>query len=438
MLKKRFILPLLLCLLLVCLPTAVFADSTPTRELATVTPVEDEETDFGSTNTDSAADEDVNGTDQTDPAEAETPEQPADSDDSTVNNTEPLPQPELPQSLAMQFYDAATGKMQNQTVTPVSLSLNGQYLVSDVPAAAVSGRTLVPVRIISESLNAAVDWHKEDNTVTITLNDQTIILTIGQSTALVNGQTVNVPDNVSVALANYNGAARTMVPIRFVSENLAATVNYDAALRNVDIIPPVIPDDDTETAAPPGLDADGNMYRRVIIDAGHGGDDPGTNGSGYEEKEITLAVALKVEALLLDDDFEVIMSRTDDTYIALTDRAALTEEYDAPVFVSIHCNAAENIPTANGIETYAAPDDTDDAELAGCLQKQLIAATAAKDRGVKTSKLVVLTHNPAPAALVEIGFMTNADECAKITDEAYQDTLAAAIAAGINDYFAAK
>lgn len=374
---------------------------------------------------------------------------PADADD-TPADSEPADEnaittpPELPDSLTVWLYDAAISNNRRVEVTPVSLSLNGSYLPSDVPAMAISGRTLVPVRVISESLDATVDWSKADNTVTITLGNKTIILTIGESQALVNGQTVAVPDNVSVSLVTYEGAARTMVPVRFVTETLAAACNYDAATRNVDIIPSAgQPDDDDQTAEPEppakpvGVDENGNLYRRVVIDAGHGGADPGTNGGGYDEKNITLSVSLKVQALLEAAGYEVIMSRTGDTYPELTERAALTSEFDAPVFVSIHCNAAENIPTASGIETYAAPDDAADAELAEYLQKRLIAATAAKDRGVKTSRLVVLTHNLAPAALVELGFMSNAEECAKLASESYQQTLAQAICAGIEDYFAA-
>lgn len=444
--KKCTILLLLLCALFM-LPTWALADSTPERNLAVVTPAdEDTETDFANdtTNDDrliTPVEDDETSTDDVTADNGD--DNVVDTDDNTQNNKpdETVTAPELPQTLNVQFYDKTTAKQMWQVVTPVNLSISGKYLASDVPGMATSGRTLVPVRVISESLSATVDWQKEDNTVTINLGDRNIVLTIGESTALVNGQAVPVPDNVSVALVNYEGVTRTMVPVRFVSENLLATVNYDGSTRNVDIIPPVIsdePDEEETPLSPPGVAADGSLYRRVVIDAGHGGEDPGTNGSGWEEKVITLSVAQKVQTLLEEAEIEVIMSRYDDTFIALTDRAALTRTYDAPIFVSIHCNAAENIPTANGIETYAAPNDEADAELAGYLQTQLIAATNAKDRGVKTSRLVVLTHNEAPAALVEIGFMTNTDECAKITDDDYQNTLAQAIAAGINDYFAAK
>lgn len=365
----------------------------------------------------------------------------------------------LPDSLTVMMYNAEKKLNENTKVIPVSLSLNGASLQSDVPAMAVSGRTLVPVRLVSEQLKAKVVWEKSDNTVTVTLGEKTIILTIGSNVALINGEATPVPDDVSVSLVTYDGAARTMVPLRFVSETLGADVNYDQMTRNADIIPPVeeasTPDDSNddennsanqvtdanttviEPARQVGTDENGKLIRRVVIDAGHGGKDPGTSGGGHYEKTVTLAVAIKTQALLEAAGYEVIMSRTDDTYPELLDRAALTTENDAPVFVSIHCNSAEKSPNASGIETYAAPDDAKDSEFAKYIQNALIAATGAKDRGVKTSRLIVLTHNEAPACLTEIGFMTNTEECAKLWDESYQQKIAQGIVNGIEAYFAA-
>ncbi len=357
--------------------------------------------------------------------------------------------PALPDSLQVMLWDAASQNNRRTNVVPVNLALSGQYLPSDVPGVAISGRTLVPVRVISEQMQAGVAWEKATNTVTITQGSKTIVLTIGSSTALVDGRPVQVPDDVSVSLVTYEGVARTMVPVRFVVENLSAAVNYDQARRIVNITPPVINSDNMneeqppqqtlpEVIPPPGLDENGNLFRRVVVDPGHGGSDPGTNGGGTEEKAVNLAVSLKLKEALQNAGYEVIMARETDEYVSLVDRAALTVQADAPVFVSVHCNSAANIPSANGIETYAAPSDSDDAELAGYIQKAVISATGAKDRGVKTSSLVVLTHNTAPACLVEIGFMSNSEERAKITDPAYQQKLADAIAAGVDAYFAAR
>lgn len=416
----------IICLLFafVCCPALAWADSTPVEEetIAVVTPDGEETPD-----------------DKTPDEETPADEQPPADEDPSAGDLPVLELPQLADKLTVWLYDPALGDSKKTEVTPVHLAFDGAYLPSDVPGMAVSGRTLVPVRLISEQLKAEVVWQKENNTVTIAMGGKTIILTIGSNTALINGEVVPVPDNVSVSLVNYEGVARTMVPVRFVSENLNALVDYDQTQRLVSITPQDIDPDDDEPVyvKPVGQDDYGNLYRRVVIDAGHGGSDPGTNGGGQIEKELTLTVSQQVRDLLEEKGYEVIMARDDDTYVGLVDRAALTTQYDAPLFVSIHCNAAENAPAASGIETYAAPDDAGDLELAGYLQKRLIAATSAKDRGVKTSRLVVLTHNVVPASLVEIGFMTNTEECAKLGDASYQQTLAAAITAGIEDYFAA-
>ncbi|MBQ3180006.1 MAG: N-acetylmuramoyl-L-alanine amidase [Firmicutes bacterium] len=401
----------------------------------------------------------INGTPDDEANDADTdadtdadPDADADADESDAADGE---LPELADRLRVGLYNAESGTTHPGEVVPVHLAFDGVYTSSDVPPLALSGRTLVPVRLISEQMAARVDWDKSTQTVTITMGeeddpDKVIVLTIGSAVALIDGVEAAVPDEVSVSLVTYEGVSRTMVPVRFVSENLGAMVNYDQELRLVDILlpePPAEPEPDGDGAdadgedielPPPGLDDDGNMLRRVVIDAGHGGSDPGTNGGGYEEKTVTLAVSLLVQDRLEDAGYEVVMSRTEDEYPELLERAALTVDYDAPVFVSIHCNAAENIPGANGIETYAAPGDADDAELAGCIQTALITATEARDRGVKTSSLVVLTKNAAPACLVEIGFMTNEAECARIVSEDYQEVLAEAICAGIEEYFALR
>ena len=425
----RRLLPLLLLLLLLALPTTALADATPVDEdenLAVVTPADDEFID------DEFIDDETVTPVQPD---ATVPDKADNKADDASDNTEIAP---LPDTMEVWLFDYDINANRRTEVIPVNLSLGGQHLPSDVPAMAISGRTLVPVRLISENLQAQVVWDKATNTVTITQDGQTIVLTIGSNVALINGVETPVPDNVSVSLVTHEQIARTMVPVRFVSENLGATVNYQQAQRNVDIIPPVVeePEDEEPAPEPPGIDDDGSLYRRVVIDAGHGGKDPGTNGGALIEKDITLAVALLVQDLLQDADYEVIMSRTDDEYPELMERAKLVQEYDAPIFVSIHCNAAENITSANGIETYAAPDDAADADLAAYLQAALINATGANDRGVKESRLVVLTQNPAPACLVELGFMTNPAECAKLGDEDYQQLLAQAIADGIDNYFA--
>lgn len=434
---KRFVFATLICLFM--LPAAAFADASGLPEPSDLPVISDRPDDAVPP-----------APDEVRPMEVIEPDkQPEDTDTDTDNNTDETDAPpaQLPDELEVWVFDPETSANLRTKVVPVALSLKGQPLASDVPAMATQGRTLVPVRIISESLTAEVKWDKPTNTVTITKEEQEILLTIGSATALVNGVETPIPGDVSVGLVNYEGSARTMVPVRFVSENLAAEVNYDQASRVVDIIPPPEPEPDDEnneddqSTEPepepliPGIDENGRLIRRVVLDAGHGGIDPGTSGGGHFEKTINLAVAQKTKNLLENAGFEVVMAREGDDYVGLVERAVLTTEQDAPVFISIHCNSAERISTASGIETYAAPDDFEDSRLAALVQKQLIAATDAKDRGVKESRLVVLTHNLAPACLVEIGFMSNQAECAKLWDPAYQQKLATAITRGVEAYF---
>ncbi len=184
-----------------------------------------------------------------------------------------------------------------------------------------------------------------------------------------------------------------------------------------------------------------NGVKYVIIDAGHGGSDPGAIGSieeeKYGEKDITLAVAKLVEKNLIDKGIKVIMTRSGDTYPTLTERARLANQNDAAMFVSIHVNSAANAPKASGIEVYYAEKNNHDfygvtsKEVATTVLKSLIAETNAVNRGVKTENHAVTRLSVMPAILVELGFISNEDEIKKLLDEDYQKTLADAIAEGI-------
>ena len=202
--------------------------------------------------------------------------------------------------------------------------------------------------------------------------------------------------------------------------------------------------------------------RTIVIDPGHGGSDRGTRGRASFEKVMTLDVAKRVERDLAGSGLRVFLTRTADTTVALEDRVEYAQAKGADLYVSIHFNSGGG--SAEGIETYCtAPagasstanfsgngDDRDaggdrravtnnryDAPnvwLAHCVQKSLLQATTALDRGVRRSRFYVLRYANCPAILTECGFLSSYSEEQRILRADYRETLAKAIANGIVAY----
>ncbi len=179
----------------------------------------------------------------------------------------------------------------------------------------------------------------------------------------------------------------------------------------------------------------------VVIDAGHGGEDPGAIGqSGVLEKDITLAVARCIAlAAVRYPGLYVVFTRTDDRFLELTERIARAREVRAAAYVSLHANAAAD-STARGVETYVAQgarDDEGSERLAAALQDGVVAATRSKDRGVRSASLYTAKAT-MPAALVEMGFVTEKSDALSLQDPAVQERVAAAVLDAISDFLADK
>jgi uncharacterized lipoprotein YddW (UPF0748 family) len=178
-----------------------------------------------------------------------------------------------------------------------------------------------------------------------------------------------------------------------------------------------------------------NGLYKVFLDPGHGGKDSGAPGpTGALEKNINLSVAEKVKRQLGLYGFEIMMSRDEDKFIELDQRAAMANNWKSNIFISIHQNSFGT--TANGIETfYYTYGSTQSKSLATKVQNRLIESTGAKDRGVKTASFVVIKKTNMPSVLIECGFISNANEEAKLKTEAYQKLLSNSISGGVFDYF---
>lgn len=225
-----------------------------------------------------------------------------------------------------------------------------------------------------------------------------------------------------------------------------------------------------ETAAP--VTGEARTGPLVVLDPGHGGDDLGAKGrAGELEKDVTLTLARSVATRLQAAGVNARLTRDADEAVPLADRTGLANRLRADAFVSIHANASP-ARGAKGAETYfmnvdasdpqaaqlaarenaSAPTDTvqlilwdlahvanisASARLARGLQERLNVLQGMRDRGVKQAPFVVLTGATSPAALVEVGFLSNPDEAARLTSQPSLDAIAAALAEAVVAYLRA-
>lgn len=481
-------------------------------------------------------------------------------------------------TLSVRFYDESAGCYGALTDTDrVNLTLDGTALYPlDVPAlvqypAGQNGRTLVPVRLIAESLGASVTWVPDTRQVILQKGESTIVLTLGSAIALVNGQEILLPDGVPAGVVKWEGKESTMVPLRFVSERLGAAVTWDNATFTAAVVSPAVepepepsPEEPEETTpAEPvepaegdrgyvtavSFDAEsqvltlatdhtpeyrvvdlgsrvaidllgavlqtpaeeevsltvdsevldrvrysqhgddlgygvphtlrvvldlqsGTSYTRnltveaggggvritavpsqsidelpeidpdkytVVLDAGHDGTTlgavyPDASGTQIYEKDLTLSMVKKLEAILLAQGYNVVLTRDGETAGDLYERSELANAVEADVFVSIHCNSAPTVPTFQGLYTYYHPSSNRSKLFAQAVQDAACAASGAIDRGIASADFVVLRETNMAAVLVETGFMTNVEELERLCDEDYQQSLMEGVAQGVADY----
>ena len=491
------------------------------------------------------------------------------------------------------------GGVHNYTGAVYSLAVNGKTL-TNLPLEPIifNDRALVPVREVFEALGAKVDYGERDKTINITYKNKKVGLQIGNTTATVNGAAKAIPDGAAPRLiAKWGESAKTMVPVRFISENVGLKVDFDGnrglisvsdgtaatpaptaapqptasvklnkveysqdgsvvtvkvsasgeisditdaavtssqvlfvdvtnsaytvpnktevnlgavvAVRmgthgansriaidtqnmkkysaslssdrkavvfkisqdeNADVSQPAPPPPSTpaQTPAPSTRPTVPNGEKIVVIDAGHGGSDPGADGSlmnadelaaydaalqttepilatmpagsgqNYKEKDIALSVAKKVQAKLEANGVKVLMTRSGDTYPTLDERPELANSRGAVIFLSIHLNSTSaEVTAAKGMEIYYSEQNNGSEygitskEMAELILKSTTAATGARSRGVKSGNLLVTRKSTMPANLIEIGFMNNPRELEKLIDDGYQNKIAAGITDGI-------
>jgi N-acetylmuramoyl-L-alanine amidase len=216
--------------------------------------------------------------------------------------------------------------------------------------------------------------------------------------------------------------------------------------------------------------------KTIVIDPGHGGEDPGATYNGVQEKDIVLKASKNLAAKLRNKGFNIIMTRTDDVFIPLKDRTKIADSARADLFVSVHCNAAPNKREMEGAETYflsAARSDwartveatensairfeakegsglseldyilndlaqtqfLEESQQAGiCIQESMVQKCDLYNRGLKQANFYVLRLNYMPAVLVEIAFITHSEDRKKLLNNKFLENTCDAIAEGILAY----
>ena len=233
-------------------------------------------------------------------------------------------------------------------------------------------------------------------------------------------------EELDASAAYISQGGTTMVSLRAIAEALDCEVDWDPITRTAVI-----------TSAPAQAEEEPAYSALVVLDPGHGGEAEGACYDGVQEKNLNLAIAAQAARLLEEAGVTVVMTRTDDSYVDLYDRSGLANDRKADLFVSVHCNANVDHDDVTGIYTCAHSEGTNGWRLAELLHQTMRSATGADDFGMEERpNLAVLRTSLVPAALVECGFMSTAEELENLVQPEYQAKLAQGIADGILAYLA--
>lgn len=393
---------------------------------------------------------------------------------------------------------AADGKIMIFNIDSKIMYLNDQSYTLDAAPIIKDDRTMVPIRFVSENLGYDVDWDGDNRTVYVSTplpeddktqdeseikdgpelsfvsvkeNDEAYKITVGLEQSITpKVMTLSDPHRLIFDFYGVNqlcsdGNSKSYLSsivetrwayhedfTRIVVESLAEcdyNTSYHDGEYIIDIIKPVLSDEGEEPVETPGEVVIPDGAPLVVIDAGHGGYDPGAVGRDAEgniilyEKEVCLKIAQKVKQKLESRGIAVLMTRSGDVALGsdemtdLLERAKIANDADADLFVSIHNNAFTN-PVASGTcVLYSGLTPSKDygvsgKDVAGIIQKLLVKATGLSDRGiVARPNIVVLRETKMPAVLIECAFITCPADQQILSNDVKLTAIADAICEGV-------
>lgn len=165
----------------------------------------------------------------------------------------------------------------------------------------------------------------------------------------------------------------------------------------------------------------------IVLDAGHGETDGGSLGVISEdviEKDINLAIVMKMKQYLEECGAKVTLTRKADDWVTLSDRTYVSNKSGADLFVSIHCNSFEDDPSINGLEIYHHNKSETSKDYAEKMLAYIESTKQLNVRYVLAENLQVLRDNSIPAVMVELGYLSNPEDCRNLSNSLYQDTIA--------------
>ncbi len=321
-------------------------------------------------------------------------------------------------------------------------------------AVKVGGVDYIPATVLASYYRMQWQWEPIAKKVELTKGKSSFIFHVGTDLAIVNGRL----EKLSSPIVFYEGAV--VIPSDFAIKRVAKILG-----------PPEV-----VTRVPPPL-IQKYAIRKIVIDAGHGGRDPGAIGrNGLREKDLVLDIAKRIKDELSGNGIDVILTRDRDKFVSLYRRAQIANDNDVDFFVSIHANAAR-LKGANGFEVYYLSDAVDDTaraveaaenaflefddssfyfrntnleatlwdlvytenreesvELAKYIAKAVDDSTSIRNRGVRSARFYVLKGVRMPSVLVEVGFISNPAEEVDMKQSSYRQAVAYAIAQGILNY----
>ncbi|MCM3783951.1 N-acetylmuramoyl-L-alanine amidase family protein [Neobacillus mesonae] len=383
---------------------------------------------------------------------------------------------------------------QDQTVIKMvagkkTATVNGSTVSLDAAPIIKNGTTLVPIRFVGEAMGMKVSWNNSTKTVYLNSssgsgggevtppaggngNDSSLTQVNGISFtdsklmiatsggAVPSAFKMSSPDRIVVDIPNsefstlfadtqalditksiagqiivdgYEGVEKVRYAL-FSNEpstvrvviDLSYAMNYKMTTSSAGMITVTLDTDSVGTTPPT------TKKKTVVIDAGHGYQDPGAIGvTGKKEKDFNLSLALKIEQLLKKESgINVIMTRDDDTFLELSERVKVANNAKADLFLSIHANSGP--ASATGSETYYYRSNSK--SLANTVHKYMVQAAGLRDRGVKTGNFAVIRDTTMPAILLEVGFLSNKNDEASLFNTTFQNRVAEGVVKGIKEY----